>query len=64
MALLFYDFFKKLLQFLKNYAILFDADTRPVGQAAKTPPSHGGNGGSIPPRVTNPESFGFRDFFV
>ena len=25
--------------------------TRPVGQAAKTPPSHGGNGGSIPPRV-------------
>ena len=24
---------------------------RPVGQAAKTPPSHGGNGGSIPPRV-------------
>ena len=25
---------------------------RPVGQAVKTPPSHGGNGGSIPPRVT------------
>ena len=25
--------------------------TGPVGQAAKTPPSHGGNGGSIPPRV-------------
>ena len=24
---------------------------RPVGQAAKTPPFHGGNGGSIPPRV-------------
>lgn len=24
---------------------------RPVGQAVKTPPSHGGNGGSIPPRV-------------
>ena len=25
---------------------------RPVGQAVKTPPFHGGNGGSIPPRVT------------
>ena len=25
---------------------------RPVGQAAKTPPSHGGNGSSILPRVT------------
>ena len=36
--------------------IMFHARTaehpiRPVGQAAKTPPSHGGNGGSIPPRV-------------
>ena len=27
---------------------------RPVGQAVKTPPSHGGIGGSIPPRVTIP----------
>ena len=26
---------------------------RPVGQAVKTPPSHGGNMGSIPVRVTN-----------
>jgi hypothetical protein len=26
--------------------------SRPVGQAVKTPPFHGGNGGSIPPRVT------------
>ena len=26
--------------------------SRPDGQAAKTPPFHGGNGGSIPPRVT------------
>ena len=26
--------------------------TRPVGQAAKTPPFHGGNGSSILPRVT------------
>ena len=25
---------------------------RPVGQAAKTPPFHGGNGSSILPRVT------------
>ena len=25
---------------------------RPVGQAVKTPPSHGGNRGSIPLRVT------------
>ena len=25
----------------------------PVGQEAKTPPSHGGNSGSIPLRVTN-----------
>ena len=25
---------------------------RPVGQEAKTPPSHGGNMGSIPVRVT------------
>jgi hypothetical protein len=25
----------------------------PVGQAVKTPPFHGDNGGSIPPRVTN-----------
>ncbi|VDN47821.1 protein of unknown function [Petrocella atlantisensis] len=26
--------------------------TRPVGQAVKTPPFHGGNMGSIPIRVT------------
>ena len=26
---------------------------RPVGQAVKTPPSHGGNMGSIPVRVTS-----------
>ena len=24
-----------------------------VGQAVKTPPSHGGNGGSIPPQAAN-----------
>ena len=28
---------------------------RPVGQAAKTPPFHGGNGSSILPRVTKKE---------
>ena len=28
---------------------------RPVGQAVKTPPFHGSNGGSIPPRVTRKE---------
>ena len=29
---------------------------RPVGQAAKTPPFHGGNGSSILPRVTKKET--------
>ena len=29
---------------------------RPVGQAAKTPPFHGGNGSSILPRVTKTKS--------
>ncbi len=32
--------------------MLYYIRKRPVGQAAKTPPSHGGDGGSIPPRVT------------
>ena len=31
------------------------AATRPVGQAVKTPPFHGGNMGSIPVRVTKKE---------
>ena len=30
--------------------------TRPVGQAAKTPPFHGGNGSSILPRVTKKDN--------
>ena len=35
------------------------AATRPVGQAVKTPPFHGGNMGSIPVRVTkSSEHFG------
>ena len=29
---------------------------RPVGQEVKTPPFHGSNGGSIPPRVTKEKS--------
>ena len=33
------------------------AATRPVGQAVKTPPFHGGNMGSIPVRVTKKEDF-------
>ena len=34
----------------------FRYQIRPVGQAVKTPPFHGGNGGSIPPRVTKKKS--------
>ena len=30
---------------------------RPVGQAVKTPPFHGDNGGSIPPRVTKKQKY-------
>ena len=39
---------------------------RPVGQAVKTPPFHGGNGGSIPPRVTKKKSLmqSIRLFFL
>ena len=41
------------------------AATRPVGQAVKTPPFHGGNMGSIPVRVTNKNSDAFAsEFFV
>lgn len=37
---------------------------RPVGQAVKTPPSHGGNRGSIPLQAVI-QSIGFTDaFFV
>ena len=36
---------------------------RPVGQAAKTPPFHGGNGSSILPRVTKKEASLKRCFF-
>ena len=35
------------------------AATRPVGQAVKTPPFHGGNMGSIPVRVTKKERHPF-----
>ena len=39
---------------------------RPVGQAAKTPPFHGGNGSSILPRVTKKKLNRFFDlaFFI
>ena len=45
---------------------------RPVGQAVKTPPFHGGNMGSIPVRVTrkrlrigyNSESFSVKSAYV
>ena len=41
------------------------AATRPVGQAVKTPPFHGGNMGSIPVRVTTENSDAFAsEFFV
>ena len=44
---------KKGLIFRLGYDIISHADkTRPFGQAAKTSPSHGENGGSIPPGVT------------
>ena len=36
------------------------AATRPVGQAVKTPPFHGGNMGSIPVRVTKTKQLTFR----
>ena len=40
------------------------AATRPVGQAVKTPPFHGGNMGSIPVRVTKKESSSERMSFL
>ena len=40
--------------FVKKYAILHkQLNERPVGQAVKTPPFHGGNMGSSPVRVTS-----------
>ena len=39
------------------------AATRPVGQAVKTPPFHGGNMGSIPVRVTKKEEDTFVSSF-
>ena len=41
------------------------AATRPVGQAVKTPPFHGGNMGSIPVRVTIKTTDAFAsEFFI
>ena len=47
-------FFKNLLHFLFLCDIIESVprNIRPVGQAVKTPPSHGGDRGSIPLRVT------------
>ena len=42
---------KKLLTFLKKSDIISKYQPWPVGQAAKTSPSHGENMGSIPVRV-------------
>ena len=39
------------------------ATIRPVGQAVKTPPFHGGNMGSIPVRVTKKEVTRMCDLF-
>ena len=44
-------FFAKGIDFRENIWYTVQSK-RPVGQAAKTLPSHGGDGGSIPPRVT------------
>ena len=45
-------FFKKGLTFPCPYDIINTVEARPVGQEAKTRPSHGCNMGSIPVRVT------------
>ena len=45
----------KSLIFLLDFFIKlwYNITISPYGQAVKTPPSHGGIGGSIPPRDTN-----------
>lgn len=52
----FCDFFEKAkeksLQNIIKYAIIIKLLKRPHGQAVKTPPSHGGNWGSIPHGAT------------
>ena len=45
---------KNNLTLIKNKSILLNV-LRPIGQAVKTPPSHGGIMGSIPVWVTNVE---------
>ena len=50
---IFSTFFEKTLAFWKSMWYTIQAETKwPVSQAAKTSPSHGEDGGSIPPRVT------------
>ena len=45
-------FFKKVLQFENEYAIIATLFSRPLSQTAKTSPSHGEDMGSIPVGVT------------
>ena len=47
----FWNFFKKDVDFL--WGIVYYNQARFVGQAVKTPPSHGGNRGSIPLRAVS-----------
>ena len=49
---IFLIFWKKLLTNVICYDILYKHSARPLGQAAKTSPSHGENGSSILPGVT------------
>ena len=46
--------FESSCRYHKNYPVwvIYILYPRPVGQAVKTPPFHGGNAGSIPARVT------------
>ena len=45
------------------HLLYYKQATWPVGQAVKTPPSHGGNSGSIPLRaIDDPESIQIPDF--
>ena len=68
----FYDFFKKLLTKNLGCGNIYEWFKWPVGQAVKTPPSHGGDKGSIPLRVSvrkwlrikDSESFFYFEFYL
>ncbi len=57
-------FSKFLLQFTTGDDIIIERQIRPVGQAVKTPPSHGGNRGSIPLPAILKTSDLFRGFLL